>query len=94
MRSSSNTTLFAALNVATEKVTARCRSRHRHEEFLMFLRPVARTYPGVELHLVMDNYAAHKQAQFQQWLTATPSVRVHLTPTHAEPRGRPTGTPT
>jgi hypothetical protein len=47
--------LFAALNVATGKVTARCRSRHRHEEFLMFLRQVARTYPGVELHLAMDN---------------------------------------
>jgi hypothetical protein len=77
MRSSSNTTLFAALNVATGKVTARCQSRHRHEEFLMFLRQVARTYPGVELHLVMDNYAAHKHAPVQQWLTANPRVCVH-----------------
>ena len=52
-------TLFAALEVATGKVTAACRPRHRHQEFLRFLKQVARAYPDVELHLVMDNYAAH-----------------------------------
>lgn len=81
------TTLFAALNVATGKVTARCQPRHRHTEFLVFLRQVARAYPddgtGQELHLVMDNYAAHKHQAVQDWLAAHPRVRVHFTPTHA-----------
>ena len=54
------TTLFAALNTATGKITARCQSRHRHEEFLVFLRQVARAYPRVPLHVVCDNYATHK----------------------------------
>jgi transposase len=77
------TTLFAALNIATGKVTSRCQGRHRHEEFLVFLRQVARAYPGVELHLVMDNYAAHKHPDVKAWLEANPRVRVHFTPTHA-----------
>jgi hypothetical protein len=51
------TTLFAALNIATSTVTARCQPRHRHQEFLRFLKQVARAYPDRELHLVMDNYA-------------------------------------
>jgi transposase len=51
------TTLFAALNIATGTVTARCQPRHRHQEFLRFLKQVARAYPDRELqHLVMDNY--------------------------------------
>jgi hypothetical protein len=54
------TTLFAALNTATGNITARCQPRHRHQESLGFCRQVARTYPGVELHLKMDNYATHK----------------------------------
>ncbi len=61
------TTLFAALEIATGKVTGACKPRHRHQEFLAFLKQVARAYPdtgeGTELHLVMDNYAAHKQAR-------------------------------
>jgi transposase len=81
------TTLFAALNVATGKVTARCQPRHRHEEFLVFLRQVARAYPddgtGRELHLVMDNYSTHKHQAVQDWLAANPRIRVHFTPTHA-----------
>ena len=55
------TTLFAALEIATGKVTGLCKQRHRHQEFLAFLKHVARAYPDVELHLVMDNYAAHKR---------------------------------
>jgi transposase len=51
------TTLFAALEVATGRVTAVCKSRHRHQEFLGFLKHLARAYPGRQLHLVMDNYA-------------------------------------
>ena len=54
------TTLFAALEIATGKVTGLCKNRHRHQEFLAFLKHVARAYPDRELHLVMDNYAAHK----------------------------------
>jgi transposase len=47
------------------------------------LRQVARAYPGVDLHLVMDNYAAHKHPAVGEWLTANPRVTVHFTPTHA-----------
>ncbi len=54
------TTLFAALEVATGKVVDACYPRHRHQEFLKFLKQVAKAYPRVPLHLVMDNYATHK----------------------------------
>ena len=57
------TTLFAALEIATGKVTGLCKQRHRHQEFLAFLKHVARAYPDVELHLVMDNYAAHNASR-------------------------------
>jgi transposase len=80
------TTLLAALNIATGKVTSRCQDRHRHEEFLIFLRQVTRAYPAVQLHLimgVMDNYAAHKHPAVKAWLEANPRIRVHFTPTHA-----------
>ena len=77
------TTLFAALNIATGQVTARCQPRHRNQEFLVFLRQVARAYPEGELHLVMDNYAAHKHPAVKAWLAANPRIRVHFTPTHA-----------
>ena len=77
------TTLFAALNIATGTVTARCQPRHRHQEFLRFLRQVARAYPDRELHLVMDNYAAHKRVEVRDWLAANPRVQVHFTPTSA-----------
>ena len=77
------TTLFAALEIATGKVTARCQPRHRHQEFLRFLKQVAKAYPDRELHLVMDNYAAHKRIEIRDWLTANPRVHVHFTPTSA-----------
>jgi transposase len=77
------TTLFAALDIATGKVTATCQARHRHQEFLRFLKQVARAYPDVELHLVMDNYAAHKKAEVRAWLGANPRISVHFTPTSA-----------
>ena len=59
------TTLFAALDIATGKVTGLCQPRHRHQEFLRFLKQVARAYPTEELHLVMDNYAAHKRVEIE-----------------------------
>ena len=75
------TTLFAALEIATGQVTGQCKNRHRHQEFLAFLKHVARTYPGRELHLVMDNYAAHKRPEIKAWLSANPRIHVHFTPT-------------
>src|ERR671919_84663 len=76
-------TLFAALEIATGKITAAVKPRHRHQEFLAFLKQVARAYPEGELHLVMDNYAAHKHDKIRKWLAANPRVIVHFTPTHA-----------
>ncbi len=76
------TTLFAALEIATGKVTARCQDRHRHHEFLVFLRQVARAYPGVELHLVLDNYAA--QAPRRQGLAGGEPAGAR--PLHPDPR--------
>ena len=75
------TTLFAALEIATGQVTAVCKPRHRHQEFLIFLRHVARTYPDQPLHLIMDNYAAHKHPRVRAWLAANPRIQVHFTPT-------------
>src|SRR5213076_2249724 len=77
------TTLFAALEIATGTVTAACQPRHQHQEFLRFLKQIARAYPDRELHLVMDNYAAHKRAEVRTWLAANPRVQVHFTPTSA-----------
>jgi transposase len=86
------TTLFAALEIATGQVTAALKPKHRHQEFLAFLRQIERTYRDavdpetgepVELHLVMDNYAAHKHKNVRDWLVANPRFKVHFTPTHA-----------
>ena len=54
------TTLFAALNVATGEVIGQCMQRHRHQEFLRFLRKIDRESPEFDLHLIMDNYGTHK----------------------------------
>ncbi|WP_405056061.1 IS630 family transposase [Kribbella sp. NBC_01505] len=74
-------TLFAALEIATGTVTAACKPRHRHQEFLAFLKQVARAYPDTDLHLVMDNYAAHKRPEIKAWLAANPRIHTHFTPT-------------
>jgi transposase len=84
-------TLFAALDIATGQVTAALKPRHRHQEFLAFLKQVERAYHDVvdedgapvELHLVMDNYAAHKHPNVRAWLAQHPRLHVHFTPTHA-----------
>ena len=75
------TTLFAALEIATGTVTGVCKQRHRHQEFLAFLKHVARAYPDRELHLVMDNYATHERPEVKAWLAANPRIHVHFTPT-------------
>jgi transposase len=75
------TTLFAALEVATGQVTGLCKPRHRHQEFLIFLRHLARGYPDRELHLIVDNYGAHKHPKVKAWLAANPRIHIHFTPT-------------
>jgi transposase len=74
-------TLFAALEIATGQITGVCKNRHRHQEFLAFLKHLARAYPEGELHLVMDNYATHKRIEVRTWLAANPRIQVHFTPT-------------
>ena len=75
------TTLFAALEVATGRVTDRCYERHGKAEFLDFLKRVARAYPGRELRVVLDNYHTHKHADIEAWLARHPRVTLHFTPT-------------
>jgi putative transposase len=78
------TTLFAALDIATGKVLARCKKRHRHKEYLEFLNYVESNVPrDLEIHLVVDNYGTHKHARVKQWLAARPRYHVHFTPTYA-----------
>src|SRR3954449_404676 len=75
------TTLFAALEVATGKVTDVCTERHRHQEFLAFLQQVTAAYPRCQLHVVVDNLATHKHPAVRAWLAAHRRVRLHFTPT-------------
>jgi len=77
------TTLFAALEVATGQVTDACRPRHRHSEFLAFLKLVAKAYPRRQLHVVCDNYATHKHPNVLAWLAKNPRITLHFTPTYA-----------
>jgi len=78
------TTLFAALDVASGKVIARCFARHRAREFLKFLRTIEANVPAdLEVHLVMDNYATHKTPAIRDWFTRHPRWHVHFTPTSA-----------
>jgi transposase len=75
------TTLFAALEVSTGKVTDACYDRHGKAEFLAFLKKVARTYPRRELHVVVDNYHTHKHDEINAWLAKHPRITLHFTPT-------------
>jgi transposase len=76
------TTLFAALEVATGRITDACQPRHRHREFLAFLKLVAKAYPRRQLHVVVDNYGTHKHAKVQAWLAKHPRIHLHFTPTY------------
>jgi len=76
------TTLFAALDVLTGSVIGECLPRHRHSEFLKFLRIIDREVPnGLQIHLILDNYATHKHANVKQWLAKHPRFHLHFTPT-------------
>jgi len=76
------TTLFAALDVLTGTVIGQCLPRHRHEEFLKFLRKIDREVPkGLQVHLICDNYATHKHPAVKTWLAKHPRIHMHFTPT-------------
>jgi transposase len=76
------TTLFAALNVLDGKVIGECHGRHRHQEWLRFLRRLDREFPAtLPLHLVMDNYGTHKEPHVQAWLKKHPRFVCHFVPT-------------
>jgi transposase len=76
------TTLFAALDVLTGKVIGQCLPRHRHTEFLKFLKTINAEVPaGLEIHLVLDNYSTHKHAKVKAWLAKHPRFHLHFTPT-------------
>jgi len=76
------TTLFAALNVLEGKVIGQCLARHRHQEFLKFLRTLDGSFPvDKTLHLILDNYGTHKHQKVQQWLKKHPRFVLHFTPT-------------
>lgn len=78
------TTLFAALNVLDGTVIAQCQQRHRHIEWLRFLRQIDRETPKEKtLHLIADNYATHKHPTVQKWLKKHPRFIMHFTPTSA-----------
>ena len=78
------TTLFAALNTHTGEVIAQCKPRHRHQEYLSFLRHIDRNVPeNMDVHLIVDNYATHKHAKVRAWLAARPRYHVHYTPTYS-----------
>jgi transposase len=76
------TTLFAALETLRGKVIGQCYQRHRHQEFIKFLRRLDREFPGsVPLHIVMDNYGTHKHAEVRAWLKRHPRFIPHFVPT-------------
>jgi transposase len=78
------TTLFAALDVQTGDVLAQCKPRHRHQEFLAFLKHIDTNVPAhLDIHLILDNYTTHKHAKVRAWLARHPRYHVHFTPTYA-----------
>lgn len=78
------TTLFAALNALDGQVISQCQQRHRHTEWLKFLRQIERETPKDKaLHLIADNYATHKHPKVQAWLARHPRITMHFTPTSA-----------
>ena len=77
-------TLFAALDTANGKVLTQCRPRHRHQEYLGFLREIEKNVPkNLEVHVIVDNYATHKHLRVKRWFAARPRFHVHFTPTYA-----------
>ena len=78
------TTLFAALNVLEGTVIGHCVPRHRHQEFLQFLRRLDGEFPpALDLHLILDNYGTHTHPKVRRWLARHPRFHLHFTPTSA-----------
>jgi transposase len=78
------TSLFAAMDVASGVTISNCYRRHRHQEFLSFLKLIDENVPAdLDVHLVMDNYGTHKVAKVRNWLTRRPRYHIHFTPTGA-----------
>ena len=78
------TTLFAALNMLDGKLIGACMPRHRHREFLRFLKLIDQKTPvDLDLHLIVDNYATHKTPAVKRWLKSHPRFHLHFTPTSA-----------
>ena len=76
------TTLFAALSMLDGKVIGDCMPRHRHQEFIRFLKKIdSETPPEIDLHLIADNYGAHKHDRVNYWLDRHPRFHMHFTPT-------------
>jgi len=76
------TTLFAALSMLDGKVIGDCMPRHRHQEFIRFLKKVDTETPsGIDLHMIVDNYATHKHPKVKSWLSRHPRVHLHFIPT-------------
>ena len=78
------TTLFDALDIATGRVIAQWKKRHRHQDFLAFLRLIDKEVPAeLDIHLVVDNYATHKHPRVKAWVARRPRYHLHFTPTYA-----------
>lgn len=78
------TTLFAALDIANGEVLTQCKQRHRHQEFLSFLRHIeANVPPQLEVHVVLDNYATHKHPKVKGWVARHPRYHFHFTPNYS-----------
>jgi len=78
------TTLFAALNVLNGAVLAECKPRHRHQEFLAFLRTIDKSVPvEMDIHCIVDNYATHSHPKVRAWLAARPRWNMHFIPTYS-----------
>jgi transposase len=76
------TSLFAALDIATGKIIGRCHARHRHLQFLRFLKQIDETVPeNLDVHLVLDNYGTHKTPKVAAWFKRRPRYHLHFTPT-------------
>jgi transposase len=77
------TNLYAALEIASGQVVGQCRARHRHQEFLVFVRRIVREFPAGELHIVLDNSSTHGTPEVKRWLARHRRVTFHFTPTSA-----------
>jgi transposase len=78
------TTLFAALNVLNGAILASCKPRHRHQEFLSFLREIDKAVPQeLDVHCIVDNYASHKHPKVRAWLAQRPRWHMHFIPTYS-----------